>query len=568
MIKHCRVAYKDAEVFLAKAHDKQYFFGNTNTIRKTVSTVSSSNAPASRGNQKKFVKNENGDDAANEEDSRLGKRPRSTNSTMSTEGSVENISSNSNTTPITVNQTSLKITTGDNLSYAAKKDSQEDPSKLEFLLTCMYGYSQHDKKKEQWSFIQQISTQNSSPWIVLGDLNFHILDSSNSTSSSMDGWVNNLVANSGLEDIGFVGKDYTWTSNNLGTGTMRSRIDMALGNGEWNTHFPNSKLFHLTQELIAGNLLKIFLPGLMIMLALIILLILGKNNVVASPGFQLVKKLQFTRKDLSKWNMEHFGDINIKVDNLQKELDVLQAQPQGIVSEEQIKSINLELSKWNKTKSEFYHQKSREHFIKDMDNNSKYFHTRTNRKRTRNNIDSIKNHNNVRLHSREQISSHLTSHFREISTSTSPILEDDYYHVLPTVINSEDNSLLTRIPSQEEIFSTLKSMQNWSVPGPEGFQAGFYKSQWDTVGTDVCQMVSIFFETKHILKQINNTYISLIPKKKKCISAADYRPIGLRNTSYKIISKILVGRMEPLMPKIVSPFQAAYVSGRLISDNM
>ncbi|XP_026432442.1 uncharacterized protein LOC113329832 [Papaver somniferum] len=352
------------------------------------------------------------------------------------------------------------------------------------LLVCMVTLNMIRKKNNGISY-KKLVLKNSSPWIVLGDLNLHILDSSNSTSSSMDGWVNNVVANSGLEDTGFVGNDYTWTNNNLGTGTRRSRIDMALGNGEWNVH---------------SQILNCFTS--------------------------LKKKLQYTRQDLSKWNREHFGDINTKVDNLQKELDVLQAQPQSIDYEYQIKAINLELSKSNKNKSELYHQKSRKHFIRDMDNNSKYFHTRTNRKRTRNNIDSIKDHNNVWLHSREKISSHLTSHFMEISTTTSPILEDSYYHVLPSIITSEDNLLLTRIPSQEEIFSTPKSMQNWSAPGPEGFQVGFYKSQWEIVGSDVSQMVSRFFETKHNLKQINNTYISLIPKKKKYTSAADYRPIG------------------------------------------
>ncbi|XP_026428433.1 uncharacterized protein LOC113324332 [Papaver somniferum] len=76
-------------------------------------------------------------------------------------------------------------------------------------------------------------------------------------------------------------------------------------------------------------------------------------------------------------------------------------------------------------------------------------------------------------------------------------------------------------------------MENWSAPGPEGFQEGFYKSQWNIVGVDV----------------------------------DDYMPIGICITSYKIISKLIVQRLKPLMEKIISPYQAAYVYGRLISDN-
>ncbi|XP_026417167.1 uncharacterized protein LOC113312645 [Papaver somniferum] len=124
---------------------------------------------------------------------------------------------------------------------------QHDPSKVEYLLTCMYGYANYNKKKEHWEFIHQICENHSGPWILIGDLNFHLIDTNNNTTSSVDGLVNNIVQSCGLEDLGFVGKDYTWSRNNLGTGIRRSRIDMTLGNVEWNNNYPNSKLMHLNQ---------------------------------------------------------------------------------------------------------------------------------------------------------------------------------------------------------------------------------------------------------------------------------------------------------------------------------
>ncbi len=71
-----------------------------------------------------------------------------------------------------------------------------------------------------------------------------------------------------------------------------------------------------------------------------------------------------------------------------------------------------------------------------------------------------------------------------------------------------------------------------------------------------------------MLKNINQTFISLIPKVDNPISIDHFRPISLCNTTLKVITKILANRIKPLFGKIIHPLQGAFVEGRVIQDNI
>ncbi|RZC58313.1 hypothetical protein C5167_005619 [Papaver somniferum] len=120
----------------------------------------------------------------------------------------------------------------------------------------------------------------------------------------------------------------------------------------------------------------------------------------------------------------------------------------------------------------------------------------------------------------------------------------------------------------EEVKEVIFMMKPWAAPGSDGFQAGFYQETWSIVGDNLVSMVQHFFKSKHILTEMNDTYQVLIPKISALTQPADFRTISLCNISYKLISKILANRLKPLLDKIISPSQVAYVPGRHIQDNL
>ena len=79
--------------------------------------------------------------------------------------------------------------------------------------------------------------------------------------------------------------------------------------------------------------------------------------------------------------------------------------------------------------------------------------------------------------------------------------------------------------------------------------------------------ISDFFAGANLPRAVSATLLTLIPKVASPQVFSDFWPISVCNVLYKIISKVLMRRLEFLLPRLISPQQSGFVRGRLISDN-
>ena len=88
------------------------------------------------------------------------------------------------------------------------------------------------------------------------------------------------------------------------------------------------------------------------------------------------------------------------------------------------------------------------------------------------------------------------------------------------------------------------------------------------MGQTVIQATLCFLKIGYILKELNNMFVTLVPKSLNPEEISEYRLISICNVAYKIAAKVLANRLKLIINDLITPHQNAFVKGRLITDNI
>ena len=114
-------------------------------------------------------------------------------------------------------------------------------------------------------------------------------------------------------------------------------------------------------------------------------------------------------------------------------------------------------------------------------------------------------------------------------------------------LSEEENVSISCGVTEEEVKAALWSLKAFKALGLDGFHAGFFQRFWSTVGKLVVDEVKKIFGERKIPEYLNRTHIALIPKIQGLKTLGNFRPISLCNTIYKVVTKIIVARLKPLL---------------------
>lgn len=112
-------------------------------------------------------------------------------------------------------------------------------------------------------------------------------------------------------------------------------------------------------------------------------------------------------------------------------------------------------------------------------------------------------------------------------------------------------------------------MKSGKAPGPDGFPTEFFK----TFGPKLIPLLSKVFKDVLVKKSLPPTMtqasISLLLKKNKDpLLCESYSPVSLLCCDCKSLTKVLAGRLEKIMPKLIHPEKNGFIAGRQLSSNL
>lgn len=161
----------------------------------------------------------------------------------------------------------------------------------------------------------------------------------------------------------------------------------------------------------------------------------------------------------------------------------------------------------------------------------------------------------------------VIDYFSKIFSSTHSPVDGEILDAIDRQVTEDMNASLRREFDVEDIKMVVLQMQHLTSPGRDGLPSLFFQKFWNIVGEYVSATILSFLNLGNLLKKLNFTYITLIPKVKTPEDMSQLRPISLCNVLYKIASKVIANRLKPILQHIISRQQSAFIPGCQISDN-
>ena len=275
-------------------------------------------------------------------------------------------------------------------------------------------------------------------------------------------------------------------------------------------------------------------------------------------------------KSKAKARRERESLLLSKIESLDKKIIDNTATASDLDKFEQLK---LEYENIQEYKSKGAYIRSRIQVIEEDEKSSKYFYNQAKVSFDKKSISKIECEDNTIKQDPKQILQELKKFYSNLYSSSKPNLDDHTFTKIqnlrmPQCDLDEQNYLDSPI-SLHECKEALNTMPENKSPGQDGLSYEFYKTLWPTIGPLFHKTLQYSLGKGELSLSQRRAVITLLQKRgKNEYLIKNWRPISLLNCDYKLLTKILSRRIQPLLPKLLHPDQVGFVPNRFIGENI
>ncbi len=216
--------------------------------------------------------------------------------------------------------------------------------------------------------------------------------------------------------------------------------------------------------------------------------------------------------------------------------------------------------------------RSRAKWIEEGERSTSFFLKLEDKRQTSSRITALHTSDGKVVTNDAEILKEATSFYETLYSSKNPHTDDINTYLsninFPLTLNAEQKESCEGVITQNECEHVMKNLKINKSPGLDGLTAEFYKAFANELTPFLTNMFNECFQDQLLPPSQRLSVLSLIFKKGETENIANYRPISLTNTDYKIIAFILANRMHHVLSDIISPDQTGYIKKRFIGQNI
>jgi hypothetical protein len=159
------------------------------------------------------------------------------------------------------------------------------------------------------------------------------------------------------------------------------------------------------------------------------------------------------------------------------DIDHLQTEINNILEEEDLK--------WK--------QMAKEHWLKNGDKNTKFYHACVNQRRKANQIEQIVDASGRLCSSDCEIKEAFNEYFVKLFSLSEPTCMELCLEGVPLKVTAAMNESLLKPCTFEEVSEVVGQMADLKAPGPDGLPVEFFHDNWGAIGQELFSIVSEFF---------------------------------------------------------------------------